>query len=102
MSRPPITVDQLTRAGHVVVLNVDGSLSITPVPPDDVLGLCRSWAEHFVAELVALPGCDRCRCRPSRLVPTYWGQRLCPPCAQDVAAQHDRASTWPPQSRAHT
>lgn len=99
MSRPPLTIEQLGRAGHVVILGADGSLTISPPPPDKVLEIARSWAESFLAELATLPACDRCRCRPSRTIVAYWGQRLCPPCASQAATAHDRAGSWPPQPR---
>lgn len=96
MSPPPLTLLQLTRAGHVLILGRDGSLVIDPRPPDDVLKAARAWPAPLLAELAALPPCDRCRCRPSRTVMAYWGERLCPPCAAMAADTHDGAGTWPP------
>lgn len=41
--------------------------------------------------------CDLCQETVDRLVPSYWGQLLCPVCVRRVVRTMDAEGLWPPE-----
>ena len=48
-------------------------------------------------EVLQWPRCERCSKRARRLLPAYWGERLCSECVAEAVAEFDAAGTWPPE-----
>lgn len=62
----------------------DGRVGTTPFPvPVSIAGMSTDL-------------CDRCESPAARLIPAYWGERLCPDCCQLVASGNDMGGSWPP------
>ena len=82
------------RTCGLAVAIVDGSLEVRGkgAPPADLVDDLVQRASEVAEFLV----CGSCGCGDQRLVPAYWGPRLCPACCQLVAQRFDQDGSWPP------